>query len=262
MLARLTASALLLAACPLAGLSAFAASHPRIKSVSYTNNNDGTFNAAITGSGFGTAPSGIPCNACAPLQLQVVDLAAQPAQQSVNVVGWSDTAISVSGIQAVAGDAVRIAVYNDNQQAGSVAAVGSLVSANTTVPKIKKITVSLAGATPSLVITGSGFGAAPPQIGQTVDSPFVVVTDFSAANPVAPDFPWNAGFCGQNDCNAVTVTYTSWTDTKVVLGAFGSSYGTEGWLISPLDALCVGIWNSASTSNGTTGGNTKCIKVP
>jgi hypothetical protein len=257
MLSRLTAAALCLAAS-----SAFAAGHPKIKSIAFTNNNDGTFSAAITGANFGAAPAGIPCTACSPLQLQVVNLASQPAQESINVTAWSNAAISVTGIQAAPGDAVRVAVYNDNELAGSVAAWGGPITSGKHLPKIKSISVDLTGVTPRIVIVGKGFGAAPSEVGQTADSPFLVVSDFSAANPAPSDFPWNGGFCGQNDCNEVTVTFTSWTDTKVVLGGFGSSYGTNGWVISPLDALCVGIWNSASTSNGTTGGNTSCTKVP
>jgi hypothetical protein len=231
---------------------------PKIQNVSFTGT-PGNYTATITGKNFGPTPDGIPCTACQPLELQVADLASQPAQQVINVTSWSDSSITVTGIATDKGDALRIAVYN--QTAGNVGAWGGNVSHNKTTPHIGTIIQSGSGQSLTLTINGSGFGdTPPPQVGENADSPFFVFTDYNAAAPGTDGFPWNAGFCGANDCNGVTIGYVSWTDTQIVVSGFGSEYGID-WLVNPHDAFCVGIWSSSSTSNGTTGGSIKCRKI-
>lgn len=231
---------------------------PSILDVSFTGS-PGNYTATITGENFGAMPGGIPCTACQPLVLQVVDLASQPVQQVINVTAWSDTTITVTGIAVAKADALRIAVYN--QTVGNVGAKGRHVSHSEGTPHIGSISRSGSGQSLTLTITGSGFGAAPPQVGQNTDSPFFVFTDYNATAPGTDGFPWNAGFCGANDCNGVTIGYVSWTDTQIVVSGFGSEYGNN-WVVNPRDAFCVGIWPSTSTSNGTTGGTIKCRKLP
>jgi hypothetical protein len=112
-----------------------------------------------------------------------------------------------------------------------------------------------------VTITGSGFGDAPPQVGQNTDGPFFVLTDWNATAPFTEGFPWNAGFCGTPDCNGVTMGYVSWSDTQIVMQGFGDEYGNN-YLANPGDAFCVGVWPSTSTSDGTTGGSFKCSRIP
>jgi hypothetical protein len=231
---------------------------PRILGVSFTGS-PGNYTATITGENFGATPDGIPCTGCQPLELQVVDLASQPLQQVIDVSAWSDTAITVTGIAIAEGDALRIAVYN--QAVGNVGAWGGRVSHSTGTPHISSIERSGSGQSLTLTITGSGFGDAPAQVGQNTDGPFFVFTDYNATAPGTDGFPWNAGFCGANDCNGVTIGYVSWTDTQIVVSGFGSEYGNN-WLVNPRDAFCVGVWPSTSTSNGTTGGTIRCRKIP
>jgi hypothetical protein len=232
---------------------------PKITGVALSGS-PGNYAAVVTGTNFGVAPGGIPCNACMPLQLQVSDLASQPQQGSINVTAWSDTSVTVTGIAASEGDGLRIALYN--QTAGNVDAWGGHVGRKADgVPHITTITTAGSGANLTVTISGSGFGAAPAGlIGQNTNSPFFVLTDWNADAPGTDGFPWNAGFCGANDCNAVTVLYQSWTDTEVVIAGFGSAYGGN-WTVNPRDAFCVGIWPSSSSSNGTTGGAVKCRRV-
>ncbi|HLY05330.1 MAG TPA: hypothetical protein VKR31_06245 [Rhizomicrobium sp.] len=233
---------------------------PKIQSVSFSGS-PGNYTATIAGVNFGPVPEGIPCNSCQPLQLQVVDLASQPAQQVINVTDWSDNSITVTGIAIADGDALRIAVYN--QTVGNVGAWGGRVSRNKGTPHIGSIVASGSGQSLTLTITGSGFGDAPDVVGQNTNSPYFVFTDYNATAPGTDGFPWNAGFCGANDCNAVTIGYVSWTDTQIVVSGFGSAYDNgSNWEVNPQDAYCVGIWPSSSTSNGTTGGSIKCHKLP
>lgn len=261
MLARtLAATAAMLA---LGVAQAHAGKLPHITGVAFTKAPDGTFTATLAGINFGTPPGDIPCTACSPVELQTVDLSSQPFQLAVNVDAWSDTSVTISEIPATKGDAMRIALYNAT--IGNVAAWGGRVSPDKQPhAMIKSIVTSGTGQNLVITINGTGFGPAIPQVGQSTDSPFLVISDFNANAPYTDGFPWNAGFCGQNDCNGVAVNYTSWSDTQVVISGFGSEYGGSNgdWQANPRDALCVGIWPSTSTTNGTTGGTTRCIRLP
>jgi hypothetical protein len=237
---------------------------PKIANVTFTAGQPDHYTATITGLNFGPVPPGIPCNGCAPEQVQVVDLAHQPTNETINVTGWTNTSITVTGITADPGDAARVAVYN--QTAGNVAAWGGLVSPNSGVPVIKSIQVAPNGAQTMITITGSGFGAAPPEVGQDTTSPFLVLTDWNKNFPSVGNggsFPWNGGFCGAHNCDEITATYQSWSDSQVVIAGFGSAYGGDGggWVVTKRDAFCVGIWPSSSTSDGTTGGAVACTRV-
>lgn len=243
----------------LAALPAQARVHqPHITGVAFSGA-PGSYTATVTGTDFGAAPDGIPCTGCTPLQVQVVDSVSQPRQQTVDVTSWSDTAITVSGIAAQRSDGLRIAVYN--QTLGGVDAWGGTVLRKKGVPRIDAVAKSGAGKDLTITITGEGFGPAPAQVGQNTVSPYFVFTDWNIELPGTDGFPWNAGFCGTNDCNAVTVGYTSWSDTEIVVTGFGDSYGND-WVVNPHDAFCVGVWPGDSTSGGTTGGAFKCKHVP
>lgn len=232
---------------------------PKIQGVAFTGS-PGNYTATITGRNFGPTPSGIPCTGCQPLQLQVVDLASQPFQQVINVTAWSDTSVTVTGIAIAKGDALRIAVYNET--VGNVGAWGGRISQSLGTPHIGSIVPSGSGQSLTLTINGSGFGSAPDMVGQNTNSPFFVFTDYNATAPGTNGFPWNAGYCGANDCDGVTIGYVSWTDNQIVVSGFGSDYGNgSNWQVNPNDAFCVGIWPSTSTSNGTTGGSIKCRKL-
>src|ERR1700742_3336554 len=232
---------------------------PHITGVDFAGKS-GSYTVTITGSGFGAAPGGVPCTACQPEQLEIVDAVTQPAQQVIDVTAWSDTSITVANVAVAKGDGVRVAVYN--QTLGTVDAWGGTVLKRpAATPEIDSVTRSGSGAYLTLTITGQGFGPAPSGIGNDFSSPFFVFTDWNAELPGTDGFPWNAGFCGQNDCNEVLVDIASWTDTQIVMSGIGANYGND-WIVNPKDAFCVGVWSSQSTSDGTTGGNYFCKRAP
>jgi hypothetical protein len=232
---------------------------PKILDVAISGD-EGNYTATITGRGFGVTPSDIPCTGCTPDELQLVDVVSQPARLAVNVTSWSDTAITVTGIAAAKRDSLRLAVYN--RTLGAVTAwSGSALKQAKGTPVIDSIKTAGDGAKLKLTITGSGFGDAPPGIGKNASTPFFVFTDWNAALPDSDGFPWNAGFCGQNDCNEVLVNLKSWSDGEIVMNGLGNAYGND-WIVNPGDAFCVGIWPSTSTSGGTTGGTFACGRAP
>ncbi|MEI9931516.1 MAG: hypothetical protein WDM89_13510 [Rhizomicrobium sp.] len=127
---------------------------PHIQTVVFKGT-DGNYSATITGTDFGAQPGGIPCTGCQPLQVQVVDIVSQPFQQVINVTSWSDTSITVTGIEVNKGDSVRVGVYN--QTLGNVDTWGGPVirqAKNT--PIISSVTKSGEGVDLSLTITRLG----------------------------------------------------------------------------------------------------------
>ncbi|HEY1710590.1 MAG TPA: hypothetical protein VGG10_20135 [Rhizomicrobium sp.] len=221
----------------------------------------GSYTVTITGENFGTSPSDIPCTACSPNELQIVNMNNQPHQLSVNVASWTDTKITVTGVAAASGDGVRVSVYN--LVLGQVAAWGGHAGVLASgVPLITSLTTANTGKSIVVTVTGTGFGAPPSGIiGQNTNSPFFVMTTWNSKAPGTDGFPWNAGFCSAPDCNGVTMGYQSWSDTQIVMSVFGADYAQGNWVARPHDAFCIGVWPSTSTSNGTTGATVKCKRL-
>jgi hypothetical protein len=231
---------------------------PNITHIKVAENLDGTFSATLTGTNFGAAPGDVPCTSCTPAELRVVDLATQPTQQVVNVSSWSDTSITITEVPVSAGDAVRVEIYNG--ALGYNAAIGGRVGKSASTAVISSVSATGTGQNLVITINGSGFGPAPSVVGTSGVSPYLLLTDFNAQAPYADGYTWNAGFCGANDCDGVTANYASWSDTQIVINGFGGSYGYPNQ-VNKFDSFCVGVWPSTSTSNGTTGGATKCTRV-
>jgi hypothetical protein len=231
---------------------------PHIDNVQFSGGSTG-ITATIGGLNFGAAPPDVPCTACTPLEVQVLDIAADGTQQTINVTAWSDTSITLTGIVANPGDAFEIDVYNDT--VGNAAAWGGLISRDKAAPKIKSIQTSGSGQALTVTVNGAGFGPAPAEVGQNTTSPYFIFSDVNNASTGYGGERWNAGFCGTYECDGVSMGYVSWTDTQIVMSTFGSEYGQEDWFINPQDAFCVAVWPSTSNSNGTTGGTAKCSRL-
>jgi len=236
-----------------------APSVPKIADVAFSGDAN-AYTVTIAGKGFGVAPADIPCTACTPDELQIVDVVSQPLRLTINVTSWSDTSITATAVPVGKRDSLRIGVYN--QTLGNVGAwAGTPTRRANGAPQIGAIQATGHGQSLKLVITGSGFGDAPPDIGNNASTPFYVFTDWNAALPGSDGFPWNAGFCGTNDCNEVLVNLKSWSDAEIVMNGIGNNYGAD-WIVNPNDAFCIGVWPSTSTSGGTTGGTFACGRAP
>jgi hypothetical protein len=255
----------LFAGAALAALSALApdAAHaavvlPRIMHIAVTPDLDGTFSATISGTNFGVAPGDVPCTSCTPAELRVVDLSNQPTQQTLNVTAWSNSSITITEVPVAVGDAVRVEIYNAALNA--TAAMGGHVGKSASTAVISNISTSGSGQNLVITIDGTGFGRAPSVVGTTGVSPYLLLTDFNVHAPDTNGYTWNAGYCGASDCDGVTVNYASWSDTQIVIDGFAGQYGYPNEVYR-FDSLCVGVWPSTSTSNGTTGGTTRCVRL-
>jgi len=248
---------------------------PHIKDVIFSAAGDGTYDATITGTGFGPAPAGIPCDDCKPQQMEISSQGRPNTVKPVNVTGWSDKEITVTGIIIDPRRAMTVAVWS--AKAANAAAWGGLVSpGGRHVPLIKSIATSGSGKTLAVTVAGHGFGPAPAGIlGKVTDSAYFMLTDYNAAAPnsgtggAGGGYPWQAGLCttkrtGRYTCNGVTVGYVIWTPTQIVVSGFGSQYGggSGTWISNPGDAFCVSVWASTRKTGGANGGNVKCIRLP
>ncbi len=113
---------------------------------------------------------------------------------------------------------------------------------------------------PRVIVTGSGFGAAPPSPSYPANrcggTGSLYGTSFSFEDTTAN---WTAGqgsssFTG----NCVGLVASSWSDTRVVF-SFGSSYNSNGWVLNAADKYSLVLLSS--TTHGTTAFTTPTVKL-
>jgi hypothetical protein len=105
-------------------------------------------------------------------------------------------------------------------------------------PAIDAISAIAAQPNQTITIAGSGFGLAPPFLG---DSAYIQVSDLTQG--------WNAGYAPQGD--AVNLAVQSWTNSHIVIGGFTGAYGQGNWVLNDGDQVVVRVWN-AQTGAGPT----------
>jgi hypothetical protein len=97
-----------------------------------------------------------------------------------------------------------------------------------------------------MTITGSGFGTAPLGVPGESVLPFLSFID----QPL--DLAqWQAGYAGCGNVDAVTLDYTSWSNTKILISGFGREYGRgprgrHKWTVSPGDLFTIAVANSGT----------------
>jgi hypothetical protein len=226
---------------------------PRISKVKFVASG-GTFNATISGLQFGTAPSGVPCTACSIPEFSITAIAHLADAVSYNITAWTNTSITVTGINAAASDAVSIALKNDALK--NVATWGGTLPGKVKNPKITKITFSGSGATLHITIAGTGFGSAPAGIPGTTDVPYLNFVEWNVKAPGPYNYPWGAGWDAQGYKDTATLKYTSWTSTQIVISGFGGAYGTDGFTSKAGDPYVIWLWQTPGSDPGSTGPQT------
>jgi hypothetical protein len=206
-------------------------------------------NAALTvtisGSGFGSAPAGVPCKSCATPFINIGGRIG--CFDSYNILSWTGSQIVLSGLQANPKNQLLVSVTNPQDKTVGVQSTVTPQSITlTTPPQIATVTFSGSGRNLKMIITGSGFGAAPPGVPGEVDLPSFMFVDLP--NTIAQ---WNAGYTGCGNDDGVTLDYASWSNTKIVISGFGSDYGKgprseHSWQVTSGDFVSITVANSAS----------------
>lgn len=211
----------------------------------------------IRGSCFGT---GATLNQSDNFYLQILDRSATPAWSacyleatdgiSCTVSSWTNHEITFSGFNGnygsgytlSPGDQLIVAIWNPQTLIGPVTHRATVVGTTSVRPHCKPRITSVGtfqpGATQNVDIMGSCLGRhAPFNQTNNVD---LYIQD-SSSSPRA----WSA--CnGGAVADIVTCTVSSWTNHEIVLTAFGSAYGEDGFVLDPGDQMIVAVWNPQS----------------
>ncbi len=246
------------ALCAAGHSPAAAAALPGITAITTVQQTDGSYTVTVTGRNFGAAPSGIPCTACAPQQVELNAGGIFPV--TINVASWANRQIVLNGVSLAADTAFSITVWSE--AASNAVARPSIASPATVRPVITHIIASGSGANLTITIHGSGFGPAPAGIiGSSTNSSYFSFIDYNVQAPNSGTsgggYPWNAGYNG----DGVTATIASWTNTKIVMSGLGSEYGSNDWSWNPGDAACVSVWPSTAPA-GAAGSAIHCTHLP
>src|SRR5436853_6992844 len=104
------------------------------------------------------------------------------------------------------------------------------------VPYIIDVSPISTSASQVIIIMGSGFGKQASY--QQEDSEYIRISDKTG--------DWNAGY--KPEGNLVSLSVSSWTDSKIVVTGFGRAYGSNGWLLHPGDNIEIDIWSAKDGS--------------
>jgi hypothetical protein len=233
MMASLTYSCFALASSP---------ANPTISGVIFTGKNI-DLAVTISGTGFGTAPKGVPCTKCTTPYLKITDGRGYGCQ-IFNVKSWTDTGIAFTGFQGNPGDSVLILVKNPQTNLVGIRGQINIPAAITLAsPAIKTVVFSgEIGRHLEMTIMGSGFGASPSGL------PFNgnLANLFSFIDKPFMPGEWQAGY----GIDAVTLTYGSWSNDRIVILGFVGSYGTSYWKVDPNDPVEIAVANSGTCGLG------------
>ena len=138
-----------------------ATANPQITSVTFSGS-PGNYTVTVTGSGFGTLPSGLPFNGNTPyfriadaVQLGFGEWGYSGDAQRLIYQSWSDTQVQVSGFSGRPGDAITLTIWNPASGVGATWG-GNVPPIPAGTPKITSVTFS--GSGHNLKITVNGFG--------------------------------------------------------------------------------------------------------
>jgi len=213
-----------------------------ITSVAFAGTN-ADLTITISGSDFG---SSVPCTACATPDLNIGGHIG--CSDVYNIISWIPSSIKVSGIEGNPGSDVLIRVTNPQDKSVGILATAVPKSIRISTPKITSVTFTGSRENLRMKIQGTGFGAAPVGVTLPFDGnlPFFAFIDlpFDAAE-------WVAGYTNCGYPNLVTLDYESWSNTKIAVSGFGSTYGTgpgryHHYTVAPGDFVAIAVANSAN----------------
>ncbi len=229
---------------------------PRVSCVSFSNIGQ-NMHIEITGTGFSTAPIGLPAVTTVSV-FQFADITQggwTAGRTNVSGVGlqfttWTDGLIVIDGFgpqyggvnKVAVNDAVSIYVQNAHGPEFMVW-TGTLQPSLPPgpdplgpTPRVASVTFSQVGATMQIEVDGSGFGSQPIGLPATTTVNQFQFTDITQGG-------WTAG---RTNVSPVALQYTSWTDSKIVISGFGMQYAVNptNKVVSG-DAVSLYVQNSA-----------------
>lgn len=199
----------------------------------------------ISGSGFGIAPSDVPCMSCTTRYLNITGHIG--CKESYDIKTWTNTRITLNGLESSPGSNILITVTNPQNKTVGVFAKAVPKSIELISPKIDSVAFAESGKNLRMTITGHGFGGAPASGLGELNLPFFVFIDLPFDST-----QWEAGYANCVVGDAVTLNYESWSDTQIAVAGFGASYGkgsrkSRKWTVMPGDVVAIGVANSATS---------------
>lgn len=228
-----------------------------IYGVQFSGNASGQYvdySVSVTGTGFGSAATPYCCNTPHFIihnvpTLNLGNFGFTGDWFGLNYKSWTETEIDVDGLTGAGvepGSAVWIGLQNPST--GAVAAWGgNIPPVPPGNPRIISVQFGGSGQNLTMKIVGSGFGAPPPGVPGTGNTPFLGFEDWSrrcfdsTGSPVLFD----AGNGGVLLGDEVYLNYSSWSDTEIDIAGFGGVYGQSNCLtVQPGDPVTITIFNT------------------
>ncbi len=159
---------------------------------------------------------------------------------------WSEGEIVVKGFIAKGGDAVTLALWDEQ---GRGATWGGNVTPCPDKPKIDKVVFSGHGKNLRITVHGSGFGETPVAMPFRGNLDCFSFTDFRSHNGASSAL-FGAGSAGfdRHAPHRVSLRYRLWTDSRIDIDGFSGKYGRNGAIARVGDPVTISVWNSQATS--------------
>ncbi len=205
----------------------------------------GDYELTISGAGFGPAPASVPMSGDLP-NFRIADSAQVGSGEwgydgdghVLDYQAWTDSRIVVSGLGASPGDALVVALWNQDSGQG-VTWGGDVPPAKTPGPVISSVQFSGSLSNPQIIIRGSGFGPAPVAMPYTGSIQSFAIGDWRAYHAGdGPSSTWTSG---------VTEKFLSWSPTTIAVAGFSGTFGQQPNVMEPGDPLSIQIWSPASS---------------
>jgi len=214
---------------------------------------DSARSLTITGTGFGSKPSGVPCNECVSKDLSILNGAADQSwgftdEGDINYLSWTNTEIKVTGFTGDPGDQIVVALWNPQTRQG--ATWGGNIPSEFSAPQIKSVAFADIGKDLHITVKGTGFGAAPPGVPGLGANSYFQFCDYRIAKNSSQPTLFCAGYEGGSQ---LEVNYVSWTNTEIVIQGFNPQYGQQGWTVKVGDAVTLRLYYTGDEYHGLTG---------
>jgi hypothetical protein len=163
---------------------------------------------------------------------------------------WTSKEVYACGFGGLPGTSVVVALWNPTSGNGATWG-GNVPPPPKGTPKITGISFSGSGKSLHVTVTGTGFGGAPHTMPYTGDLNDFAFWDGRSHCTGSAQFTAGGAYFGTRAADAVTLVYTSWTSTKIVVSGFSGSYGSKCAVAMSDDPVAVTVYDSADV--GATG---------